>query len=147
MVKTIIQTENMDFTYPDSTIIDFNIDTTLYNTKYSYWNYVPLMDSPGPLVAGDINKNEYPSTRRGGRQSLQNAEQNLFILKPAVKLTCTRTAMDILFSALRISHPAPRLLRAANIVFAVKKEYPSLCLVNQRFILRIKNCLNIFIFY
>src|ERR1039457_5618882 len=46
-----------DFYYPDSTIIDFNIDTTLYHSKYSYWNYVPLMDSPGPLVAGDINKN------------------------------------------------------------------------------------------
>jgi hypothetical protein len=47
-----------DFTYPDSTIIDFNaIDTTLFNKKYSYWNYVPLGDAPGPLVAGDINKN------------------------------------------------------------------------------------------
>lgn len=46
-----------DFTYLDSTIIDFNIDTIIYHSKYSYWNYVPLMDSPGPLVAGDINKN------------------------------------------------------------------------------------------
>ncbi len=50
-------TSSTDFTYPDSTIIDFNgIDTTLYNKKYSYWNYVPLGDAPGPLVAGDINK-------------------------------------------------------------------------------------------
>jgi hypothetical protein len=46
-----------DYFYPDSTIIDFTgIDTSLYYKKYSYWNYVPLGDSPGPLVAGDINK-------------------------------------------------------------------------------------------